>query len=93
MPASFTLSTPIQAHDEELRALSFRDLTAKDIRTMGYPFTFTTKGEVQADAAIMTRYIVALANIPTSSVDQLAPFDFLQATQVIMGFFAPATAG
>lgn len=93
MPATITLSTPIEAHGETLAALTLRDLTAKDIRVLGYPFAITAAGATAPDAAAVGRYIVQLAAIPSSSVDKLSPRDFMTATGAVMGFFGEATAG
>ena len=93
MPVTLPLGTPIEAHGETLKELSFRDLTAKDIRTIGYPFIITKDAETAPDAAAVARYIVALAAIPSSSVDRLSPMDFMAATGAVMGFFAAPTAG
>ena len=93
MPVTIGLSKPIQAHDKEVSALTLRDLTAKDIRVLGFPFTITKDGAVAPDSAIIARYVVTLAAIPTSSVDQMAPADFMAVTEAVMGFFGTAKAG
>lgn len=92
MPSTVTLTKPIQAHGEEVLTLTLRDLTAKDIRTLGYPFAFTSAGATP-DAAVIARYAVQLAAIPSSSVDQLAPGDFMAVTEAVMGFFGSEKAG
>lgn len=93
MPVTLPLSRPIEAHGETLQQLEFRELTAKDIRTLGYPFVITSDAKTAPDSAVVGRYIVALANIPSSSVDKLSPLDFMAATGAVMGFFGTATGG
>jgi hypothetical protein len=93
MPVTLPLSAPIEAHGEPVKELTFRDPTAKDIRVMGFPFVVTKEADIVPDAAAIARYIVTLAGIPTSSVDRLAPRDFLAATMAVMGFFGePASS-
>lgn len=87
------LMRPIQAHGEELRQLAFRPLTTKDIRSLGMPFGFGKDGASMPDTAVIARYIVALAGIPSSSVDQLSPPDFLAAMGVVLDFFGSAKDG
>lgn len=88
------LRRPIQAHGEELRELTLREPTGKDLRVMGLPFGFSAGGEVQIDAAATHRAISTLAGIPPSSVDQLSAQDFMGVTGALMGFFGEApTAG
>lgn len=87
------LARPIQAHGEEVRHLTFRQLTTKDIRALGMPFGFGKDGASTPDTAVIGRYVVALAGIPSSSVDQLSPPDFMAAMGVVMDFFASAKDG
>lgn len=92
MSVKLILSAPIQAHGEEVRELSFRELTSKDIRTLGFPFTTNKEGQTVIEAGVIGRYIVALAGIPTSSVDQMRPSDFMKAMEIVSGFFGMETA-
>jgi hypothetical protein len=93
MPATVTLTHPIQAHGEEVRSLTLRDPTGKDIRTLGYPFVITKDGETRPEAAVIAKYIVNLAAIPSSSVDQMSPLDTMAALEAVMSFFGTAKAG
>lgn len=90
---TIALARPIQAHGEEVRQLTFRRVTAKDIRLLGLPFTFSKDGASAPDTAVIARYIVTLAGIPSSSVDQLEPLDFLAGMGAVMDFFGSAKAG
>lgn len=90
---SLTLQRPIQAHGEEVRQLTFRPLTTKDIRSLGMPFGFGKEGGSTPDTAVIARYVVALAGIPSSSVDHLSPPDFLAAMGVVLDFFGSAKDG
>lgn len=85
------LSRPIQAHGEELRELTMREPTGKDLRIVGLPYTM--KGEdISIDADRIARMAVQLCAIPLSSVDQLSAVDFQAVVTAIMGFFQPVQA-
>lgn len=86
------LGTPIQAHGEELKALTLRKPTGKDIRLTGMPHRFNAEAEVVMDAAVISKYVVLLAGIPLSAVDSLEPDDWMAVMTGVMGFFQPAAA-
>jgi hypothetical protein len=87
------LARPIQAHGEEIRHLTLREPTGKDLRLIGMPFEFTQAGSTRIDAAAMAKAIVHLAGIPLSSYDKLSAADVMAATMAVMGFFGEAPAG
>lgn len=90
---TFPLSKPIKAHNEELNSLDLAKPTSKDIRELGYPFSAVPGANGEADMKlhpdIGAKYIVRLAKIPMSSVDQLEPCDLLMLHTEICGFFSP----
>jgi len=73
------LSKAIQAHGEELQELSFKEPTVAHLRVLD-----ESKGKI--DQTI--RLISALADIPISSVEQMAAADFEKCDKAIEGFFA-----
>jgi hypothetical protein len=85
------LSQPIKAHGEELHVLELAEPGTKDVRELGYPFSATPGANGEADLKLFpeigARYIVRLAKIPMSSVDQLTPGDFLIIHTELCGFF------
>jgi hypothetical protein len=88
---TLSLTTPIKAHGEMVSELTFREPLGKDIRVLGFPFEGSGengKGRGSVDAAGVSRYIVTLANVPLSSVDQLSAPDWTAAMGLVAGFFA-----
>lgn len=84
------LTTPIQAHGEEVSKLTFRKPTVKDLNKLGQPFTMLIAGEsqeIKTNTAAVSNYIVALANIPMSSVLQLELEDWQNCWTMILSFF------
>lgn len=73
------LSKTIQAHGAEVQELSFREPTVAHLRVLD-----ESKGKI--DQTI--RLISALADIPISSVEQMAAPDFDKCDKAIEGFFA-----
>lgn len=88
-PVTITLSKPIQAHNQTLAQLTLRTPNGGDIRRNGYPFTMRDGLAGEAITENIAGYVRDLAQIPLSSVDQLAPQDFLTATLVVISFFMP----
>lgn len=90
----FPLSKPIKAHGEELLELELAEPTSKDVRELGYPFSAMPNASGEADLKLFpdigAKYISRLAKVPMSSVDQLAPGDFLLLHTELCGFFGPA---
>lgn len=90
----FVLSRPIKAHGDELHELELAEPTSKDVRELGYPFSAVPAANGEADLKLFpevgAKYISRLAKIPMSSVDQLAPGDFLLLHTELCGFFGPA---
>lgn len=85
-----TLSRPIKAHGDEVEQITLREPTVKDMIEVGQPFLIIAgDGEtgVRIQNKTVAQYIVRLAQIPMSSVEQMAPTDFTKAQAVVMGFF------
>ncbi len=89
-PATVELTTPIQAHGEEVHALTLRPPLGKDIRVIGFPFAMASVGgdtETRFDAKVISRYVVELAGVPLSSVDQLSAADWVEVMGAVTSFF------
>jgi len=83
-----TLSKPIQAHDEDISEVTFREPTGKDTARCGVVFNVTTDGDQLVIAAgPMHKMIAALAGIPISSVDQMSGKDWNTCAMVILPLF------
>ena len=83
----YQLTTPIQAHDEEVTVLEFKEPTTKIVRKLGLPYKFDDTGMPLPVTEIAARYMAELAKIPSSSVDQIAVYDFNNLCMVVLGFF------
>lgn len=84
------LARPIKAHGEDVEQITLREPTVKDMIEVGQPFLIIAgDGEtaVRIQNKTVAQYIVRLAQIPMSSVEQMAPADFTKAQAVVMGFF------
>lgn len=94
---TLVLSNPINAHDEEVTELLFREPNGGDIIAIGMPMTFVSKpggGDttVKVDGAAMGEYISRLAGIPLSSVKMLSAADTMGAVGLVMDFFGDTEA-
>lgn len=81
------LGHPITAHGETLSVLEFNEPTGKDVRELGYPYQMNQDESIKLQAHIITKYIVRLANVPLSTVDQMSPGDLNAAGWLVAGFF------
>lgn len=93
------LAKSIKAHGTDLDTLTLREPTTKDEIELGQPFLITlgdgTDGSsgVRIQAAVVAKYIVRLAAIPMSSVEQLSRPDFSKAQAAVLGFFGSGADG
>jgi hypothetical protein len=89
---TLALSQPLLAHGENVTTLTFKPVTAGEIRRCGWPFIMSKEGEEQRiDADAISKYIANCARIPPSSVDKMVPSDWKAAMVVILDFFGAST--
>jgi Phage tail assembly chaperone proteins, E, or 41 or 14 len=84
------LETPIEAHGEEVTALTFRPLKVSDMESVGYPVKLGSDGTLEPIPARVSALISRLAGIPASSVAQLSVADWHRAMEAVVGFFGPS---
>ena len=86
-----TLSTPIQAHGEEVTELDLREPTGEDVIALGYPYLIIIGDDdgqaMEIRPKIIARYVAKLAGIPPSAINKVTPADFSRLTGAVMGFF------
>ena len=91
MSVTIQLTEPINAHGKEIGELTLREPQTKDFREIGSPYLLlpgdTEQFAIEIRPSVVARYIVRLAGIPLSSVDQLCMKDFGDCLKEIMGFF------
>lgn len=88
------LITSIKAHNEEVTVLTLRNPTSADARAIrSLPYYIAGDESVRIDADAGAKYIVRMAGIPLSSVDQLHPADFNALVWKVAGFFLNAESG
>lgn len=78
------LTKPIKHGQEVIDVLTLREPTAKDIKTLGLPFDVSTKN---VDTNAVFNYLVALAALPPSVIDQMSASDFTKAIGGVASFF------
>ena len=84
------LTKPINAHGEAIHVLEFSEPTGKDVRELGYPYQMNQDESIKLQAHIIAKYIVRLAEVPLSTVDQMTPGDLNTAGWLVAGFFLQA---
>ncbi|WP_407438669.1 phage tail assembly protein [Lelliottia sp.] len=81
------LKHPVTAHGETVSVLEFNEPTGKDVRELGYPYQMNQDESIKLQAHIIAKYIVKLASVPLSTVDQMSPGDLNAAGWLVAGFF------
>lgn len=81
------LKHPVTAHGETVSVLEFNEPTGKDVRELGYPYQMNQDESIKLQAHIIAKYIVKLASVPLSTVDQMSPGDLNSAGWLVAGFF------
>ena len=84
------LKHPVTAHGETVSVLEFNEPTGKDVRELGYPYQMNQDESIKLQAHIIAKYIVKLASVPLSTVDQMSPADLNSAGWLVAGFFLQA---
>lgn len=84
------LNQPVSAHGETISVLEFKEPTGKDVRELGYPYQMNQDESIKLQAHIIAKYIVRLAEVPLSTVDQMTPGDLNTAGWLVAGFFLQA---
>lgn len=84
------LNHPVTAHGETISVMEFNEPTGKDVRELGYPYQMNQDESIKLQAHIIAKYIVRLANVPLSTVDQMKPSDLNSAGWLVAGFFLQA---
>lgn len=87
------LSSPIQAHGEELTELTLRRPTAQEARAIkALPYKIDADEAVSLDLDVAAKYIAVCAAVPPSTVNQLDLADLNSLAWMVAGFFmSPAS--
>ena len=80
----FKLTKPLQHGTETIDVLTLREPTAREIKKYGLPVNVA---ESSVDTNVVFQYVVELAALPPSVVDQMSARDFTEAIKVVAGFF------
>jgi hypothetical protein len=86
------LNTPVMAHGEMLKKITFRRPTGGDIMSMGdgYPININWQtGAVTPNAPVMGMMMSLLAAVPPSTIKALDAEDWSTCAHALMGFFPP----
>ncbi len=91
MANTIKLSQPITVLGKETTTIELRDITTRDVRALGVPFTIKTDGSVEMNMDVCGKYMSRLSNLTDGDVDKMAISDFTTIAYTIMAFFNPAT--
>jgi len=86
------LVSPVQAHGEMLKSITFRRPTGKDIMAIGddYPIHIDwNTGVVRPNPPAMGQIMSLLAAVPPSTIASMDAEDWSTCAHALMGFFPP----
>lgn len=90
---TYTLASPIQAHDEPVLELTLRRPTVTEVRAIkALPYKIDKNEEVSLDMDVAAKYIAICAAIPAPSVNQLDLSDLNNLAWAVAGFFMTAAS-
>lgn len=82
------LSSPIEAHGEQVTELTLRRPTVQEVRAIkSLPYKIDKTEDVSLDMDVAAKYIAVCAGIPPSSVNQLDLADLNGLSWAVAGFF------
>jgi hypothetical protein len=92
MDVQITLSRQINVHGEETHELTLREPVGEDVSICGFPYEIRPQADGESAAIkpladVILKYAARLANVPPSSIKQLAMADVSALTACVMGFF------
>lgn len=87
------LSEPIIAYGEEVKQLRIREVTTADARAIGsLPYAISSDESVHLNLGVCAKYLVRLADIPLSAVDQISLAEFHSISwEIAQSFLAGAS--
>lgn len=88
-----TLSVPVRPYGEEVREITMRRPTVKELRQCGQPYKVSNG--IQADYEACARLLTLVCDppLPSATVDTLDPGDFDEMAMTLVGFTKPARPG
>lgn len=86
-PNTLVLTKPITNFGREIKELNFKELTGKDCRKFGMPFSFTAEGSFIINESKSAKLIEASAGLEDGGADKLTAGDFMRASLAMMNFF------
>lgn len=81
------LSTPVQAHGEDVTTLELKDPTFELIQKLGTPVSLDGNGNFTINSQVAFKYIPELAGVPPSSLKTLGAFDLNNLCWAVWRFF------
>ena len=84
----YPLSTPIEVHGQTLTVLSLREASSENAIKIGkLPYSINADQSVDIVLPVAVKYLAHLANVPPSSIAQLALSDLNSLAWTVAGFF------
>lgn len=94
MSESYPLAKAISAHGESITELTIRDVTPSDARMIGdLPYYVMPDESVRVNVGVSMKYLVRIAGVPMSSLDQLHMIDVNALCWKVAGFFLQQEQG
>jgi hypothetical protein len=83
------LNTPVQAHGETIKKLTFRRPTGADLIAVGDDPIVFLGNRYKPNPSVMAEMMTILAAVPMSTIKQLESEDFVTCEWALVRFFVP----
>ncbi len=86
MKLKFKLKNKITVAGVDTDVVELREPTTRDVRELGYPFTFNQDGTLDMNMKSIGKYIVRLSNLSDGDVDKLSIGEFNEISMELFTF-------
>lgn len=87
MKTRFKLKEKITVAGNEIDAIELREITTRDVREIGLPYSIALIGTIEINTRMLGKYIVRLSNLTELDVDKMPPQTFQEISMEIFSFF------
>ena len=95
---TLALSQPVESFGKTITEITFREPKGGDMIPCGSPFMIVQREDEDGDGVVpipgsIAKYVSRLTGLTPGAVKDLSAYDFMEATQIVIGFFGEAPTG
>lgn len=95
---TLVLKKPVESFGKSVAEITFRELKGGDLIPCGSPFMLVQRDDEDGDGVLpmpgaIAKYITRLTGLTPGAVKDMSAPDFMEATQIVIGFFGEEPSG